>query len=70
MVRASNPRKKTFNARTQIPVFREDQIELDDEDLTSTLQEIETGVDKSEEIVCRHPHHPLPVLGRLCRKVT
>ncbi|OJD26764.1 hypothetical protein ACJ73_01853 [Blastomyces percursus] len=47
MMRSTRPKKLT--SKQPIPIFREDQIDLVDDDLQTTLQAIDTGVEKAEE---------------------
>ncbi|OAX81180.1 hypothetical protein ACJ72_04475 [Emergomyces africanus] len=47
MMRSTRPKKLT--SKQPIPIFREDQIDLIEDDLQTTLQAIETGVEKAEE---------------------
>ncbi|KAM5433247.1 Enhancer of polycomb-like protein 1 [Microsporum canis] len=47
MMRATRPKKLT--PKQPIPIFREDQIDLTEDDPQTTLQAIETGVEKAEE---------------------
>ncbi|EZF25990.1 hypothetical protein H112_01802 [Trichophyton rubrum D6] len=47
MMRATRPKKLT--PKQPIPIFREDQIDLTEDDPQTTLQSIETGVEKAEE---------------------
>ncbi|KLJ12692.1 enhancer-polycomb-like protein [Blastomyces silverae] len=47
MMRSTRPKKLT--SKQPIPIFREDQIDLIDDDLQTTLQAIDTGVEKAEE---------------------
>ncbi|KKZ61281.1 enhancer-polycomb-like protein [[Emmonsia] crescens] len=47
MMRSTRPKKLT--SKQPIPIFREDQIDLIEDDLQATLQAIETGVEKAEE---------------------
>lgn len=48
-------RPKKLTPKASIPIVREDEIDAIDEDLQTTLQQIETGVEKAEESVS-HPH--------------
>lgn len=48
-MRATRPKKLT--PKQAIPIFREDQIDLIEDDPQSTLQAVETGVEKAEETV-------------------
>lgn len=48
-MRATRPKKLT--PKQPIPIFREDQIDLTEDDPQTTLQSIETGVEKAEETV-------------------
>lgn len=48
-MRATRPKKLT--PKQPIPIFREDQIDLTEDDPQTTLQAIETGVEKAEETV-------------------
>ncbi|EEQ90135.1 hypothetical protein RJZ56_006800 [Blastomyces dermatitidis] len=47
MMRSTRPKKLT--SKQPIPIFREDQVDLIDDDLQTTLQAIDTGVEKAEE---------------------
>lgn len=49
MMRTTRPKKLT--SKQPIPIFREDQIELAEEDPQQSLQCVETGVEKAEETV-------------------
>ncbi|KAJ5734763.1 Enhancer of polycomb-like protein 1 [Penicillium manginii] len=42
-------RPKKLTAKASIPIVREDEIDVIDDELQSTLQQIETGVEKAEE---------------------
>lgn len=53
MMRSTRPKKLT--SKQPIPIFREDQIDLIEDDLQATLQAIETGVEKAEETVSHFP---------------
>lgn len=60
-------RPKKLTPKASIPIVREDEIDTIDEDLQTTLQQIETGVEKAEESVS--PHHP-PVFSLIPARVT
>ncbi|PGH03911.1 hypothetical protein AJ80_08613 [Polytolypa hystricis UAMH7299] len=47
LMRTTRPKKLT--SKQPIPVFREDQIDLIEDDVQTALQAIETGVEKAEE---------------------
>ncbi|EDN04564.1 predicted protein [Histoplasma mississippiense (nom. inval.)] len=47
MMRSTRPKKLT--SKQPIPIFREDQIDIIEDDLQTTLQAIDTGVEKAEE---------------------
>jgi len=51
-------RPKKLTSKASIPIVREEDIDVIDDELQSTLQQIETGVEKAEESVSG----PLPVL--------
>lgn len=44
-------RPKKLTPKASIPIVREDEIDAYDDDLQTTLQQIETGVEKAEESV-------------------
>lgn len=44
-------RPKKLTPKASIPIVREDEIDVIDDELQSTLQQIETGVEKAEESV-------------------
>jgi enhancer of polycomb-like protein len=44
-------RPKKLTPKAAIPIIREDDIDIVDDDLQSSLQQIETGVEKAEESV-------------------
>lgn len=44
-------RPKKLTSKASIPVVREHEIDALDEDIQSSLQQIETGVEKAEESV-------------------
>ncbi|EEH41264.1 hypothetical protein PAAG_03550 [Paracoccidioides lutzii Pb01] len=47
MMRSTRPKKLT--SKQPIPIFREDQIDVIEDEVQTTLQSIETGVEKAEE---------------------
>ncbi|WEW61953.1 Enhancer of polycomb-like protein 1 [Emydomyces testavorans] len=47
MMRSTRPKKLT--AKQPIPIYRDNQIDLAEDELQTTLQNIETGVEKAEE---------------------
>ncbi|KAK2782751.1 Enhancer of polycomb-like protein 1 [Emmonsiellopsis sp. PD_33] len=47
MMRTTRPKKLT--SKQPIPIFREDQIDIVEDDTQTTLQAIDTGVEKAEE---------------------
>ncbi|KAI1990285.1 Enhancer of polycomb-like protein 1 [Ophidiomyces ophidiicola] len=47
MMRSTRPKKLT--SKQAIPIYRDSQIEIADDDLQTTLHTIETGVEKAEE---------------------
>lgn len=49
-------RPKKLTPKASIPIVREDEIDALDEEIQSSLQNIETGVEKAEEEV-RPPSH-------------
>ena len=51
-------RPKKLTSKASIPIVREDEIDALDEELQTSLQQIETGVEKAEESVS----HPLATL--------
>jgi enhancer of polycomb-like protein len=53
-------RPKKLTAKASIPIVREDEIDVIDDELQSTLQQIETGVEKAEESVSVLPTLPVP----------
>lgn len=52
-------RPKKLTSKASIPIVREDQIDVIDDDVQSALQQVETGVEKAEESVCDIPHTPV-----------
>lgn len=46
-------RPKKLTNKASIPIVREDQIDIIDDEVTAALQPVETGVEKAEESVCR-----------------
>jgi enhancer of polycomb-like protein len=56
-MRATRPKKLT--PKQPIPIFREDQIDLTEDDPQSTVQAVETGVEKAEESVRENSVLPL-----------
>lgn len=48
-------RPKKLTPKASIPIVREHEIDALDEDLHTTLQQIETGVEKAEESVSGSP---------------
>lgn len=53
-------RPKKLTSKASIPIVREQDIDVLDEDIQN-LQQIETGVEKAEESVSYHPpSHPPP----------
>ena len=44
-------RPKKLTSKAPIPIVREDDIEVVDDEVQSALQQIETGVEKAEESV-------------------
>ena len=44
-------RPKKLTSKAAIPVVREDQIDLIDDEVQSAIQQVETGVEKAEESV-------------------
>lgn len=48
-------RPKKLTSKASIPIVREDEIDVLDDDLQASLQQIETGVEKAEESVSRLP---------------
>jgi len=44
-------RPKKLTSKASIPIVREDEIDALDEEIQSSLQNIETGVEKAEEEV-------------------
>jgi hypothetical protein len=53
-------RPKKLTSKASIPIVREDQIDVIDEEVQATLQQVETGVEKAEESVRVFPNHPWP----------
>lgn len=51
-------RPKKLTSKASIPIVREHEIDLIDDEIQSTLQQIETGVEKAEESVSV-PNEPL-----------
>lgn len=51
-------RPKKLTSKASIPIVREDQIDVIEEEIQATLQQVETGVEKAEETVCSFPSHP------------
>ena len=49
MMRTTRPKKLT--SKQPVPIYREDQIDLIEDDPQNNLQAIETGVEKAEETV-------------------
>jgi hypothetical protein len=49
MMRTTRPKKLT--SKQPVPIYREDQIDLAEDDPQNTLQAVETGVEKAEETV-------------------
>lgn len=62
MMRSTRPKKLT--SKQPIPIFREDQIDIIEDDLQTTLQAIDTGVEKAEETVSHIPHWCCSVFQR------
>jgi enhancer of polycomb-like protein len=57
-------RPKKLTSKASIPVVREHEIDALDEDIQSSLQHIETGVEKAEESVSpsfRTNFSPIPI---------
>jgi enhancer of polycomb-like protein len=54
-------RPKKLTSKASIPVVREDQIDVIEEDIQAALQQVETGVEKAEETVCTFPFPSLPI---------
>lgn len=48
-------RPKKLTSKASIPVIREEDIDLIDDELQASLQQVETGVEKAEESVRGHP---------------
>ena len=48
-MRTTRPKKLT--SKQPVPIYREDQIDLAEDDPQNTLQAVETGVEKAEETV-------------------
>jgi enhancer of polycomb-like protein len=48
-------RPKKLTSKASIPIVREDEIDVLDDELQASLQQIETGVEKAEESVSRLP---------------
>lgn len=44
-------RPKKLTSKASIPIVREHEIDVVDDEIQSTLQQIETGVEKAEESV-------------------
>lgn len=44
-------RPKKLTSKASIPVVRESEIDIIDDEIQSSLQQIETGVEKAEESV-------------------
>lgn len=49
-------RPKKLTPKASIPIVREQEIDIVDDEVQSTLQQIETGVEKAEESVS-----PIPI---------
>jgi enhancer of polycomb-like protein len=50
-------RPKKLTSKASIPVVREHEIDAIDDDIQSSLQQIETGVEKAEESVSPYFSH-------------
>lgn len=50
-------RPKKLTPKASIPIVHEHEIDVIDDELQTTLQQIETGVEKAEESVSRLPLH-------------
>jgi enhancer of polycomb-like protein len=48
-------RPKKLTSKASIPIVREHEIDLVEDEIQSTLQQIETGVEKAEESVSLPP---------------
>jgi len=48
-------RPKKLTPKASIPIVREDEIDVLDDEHQASLQQIETGVEKAEESVSRLP---------------
>lgn len=48
-------RPKKLTSKASIPIVREDEIDVLDDEHQASLQQIETGVEKAEESVSRLP---------------
>jgi enhancer of polycomb-like protein len=48
-------RPKKLTSKASIPIVREHEIDVVDDEIQSTLQQIETGVEKAEESVSVAP---------------
>lgn len=44
-------RPKKLTSKASIPIVREDEIDITDDEVQNALQQIETGVEKAEESV-------------------
>lgn len=56
-------RPKKLTPKVPIPIVREDEVDILDDEIQSALQQVETGVEKAEESVCLlspwlSPSHP------------
>ena len=47
-------RPKKLTSKASIPIVREEEIDALDDEIQTTLQQIETGVEKAEESVSVH----------------
>jgi enhancer of polycomb-like protein len=50
-------RPKKLTSKASIPIVREHEIDVVDDEIHSTLQQIETGVEKAEESVSASISH-------------
>lgn len=48
-------RPKKLTSKVSVPIVREHEIDIVDDEVQSSLQQIETGVEKAEESVSCHP---------------
>jgi len=48
-------RPKKLTSKASIPIVREDEIDITDDEVQNALQQIETGVEKAEESVSVFP---------------